>query len=225
MEDRSTLSRRSLLAGAAAAGSAAALTKVPGAWATSPGDAGKTEKLPAVTFFKEAGLNFQMLFALGGAGYGASEVGEVLATFDRIHGKGDTLRSVCEEFQRLGRQLRARGDKERDAGHKVSARLCYLRAAMYLDQALFYALASKTPTRHHEGAVYKEMEGAWAQAAALFEPRFEPVRIPYYAGKMPGWFLSPGPGKRPTVILNTGSDAQNIDMYVYGGAANAAGTR
>jgi alpha-beta hydrolase superfamily lysophospholipase len=30
---------------------------------------------------------------------------------------------------------------------------------------------------------------------------------------------APGKGKRPTVIINTGSDAQNIDMYVYGGAA------
>ena len=219
MEDRSTLSRRGLLGGAAAAGSAAALARVPGAWAASPGDASKTKKLPAATFFKESGLNFQMLFALGGAGYGAAEVGEVLATFDRIHGKGDTLRSVFDEFQRLGRQIRARGDAEHAAGRKVSARLCYLRAAMYLDQALFYALASKSPTRHQEGVLYKEMEGAWASAAALFEPRFEPVQIPYYAGKMPGWFLSPGPGKRPTVILNTGSDAQNIDMYVYGGAA------
>jgi pimeloyl-ACP methyl ester carboxylesterase len=63
------------------------------------------------------------------------------------------------------------------------------------------------------------MEGAWAQAGALFSPRFEPVRIPYYAGELPGWFLSAGEGRRPTVIINTGSDAQNIDMYVYGGAA------
>jgi pimeloyl-ACP methyl ester carboxylesterase len=219
MEDRSSLSRRGLLAGAAAAGTAAALARVPDALATSPGDASKTEKRPAATFFKEPGLNFQMLFALGGAGYGASEVGEVLSAFDRIHGKGDTLRSVFDEFRRLGRQVRARGDAERAAGRKVSARLCYLRAAMYLDQALFYALASKAPTRHTEGVLYREMEGAWAQAAALFEPRFEPVQIPYFAGKMPGWFLSPGPGRRPTVILNTGSDAQNVDMYVYGGAA------
>jgi pimeloyl-ACP methyl ester carboxylesterase len=67
------------------------------------------------------------------------------------------------------------------------------------------------------------MEGAWSSAAALFKPRFEPVSIKWSGGKMPGWFLSPGgprhKNRRPTVILNTGSDAQNIDMYVYGGAA------
>jgi dienelactone hydrolase len=220
MDDRSTISRRGLLAGAVAAGAAGALAGVPGvATATEPGDAKKTAKRPAATFFHEPALNFEMLFALGAAGYGAAEVGEVLSTFDRIHGKGDSLRAVFEEFHRLGRQLRQRADRERAAGRRDSARLCYLRAAMYFDQALFYTLASKQPTRHHEGAVYREMEGAWASAGALFRPRFEPVRIPWAGGKLPGWFLSAGKGRRPTVILNNGSDAQNIDMYVFGGAA------
>ena len=215
-----TLKRRDLLAGALASGAAAALAGPAAAMATAPGDASKTPLLPAATFFKEPALNFQMLFALGAAGYGASEVGEVLSTFDRIHAKGDTYRATFEEFQRLGRRLRQSADRDREAGRLQSARSSYLRAAMYLDQALFFALASKNPTREHEGALYREMEGAWASAGALFKPRFEAVEIPYFAGKLPGWFLSPGgEKKRPTVIVNTGSDAQNIDMYVYGGAA------
>jgi pimeloyl-ACP methyl ester carboxylesterase len=207
-----TLSRRNLIGGALAAG---VLASVPG---TS--FAAKPEKRPATVFFKEEALNFQMLFALGGAGYGASEVGEVLATFDRIHAKGDTYRSTYEEFLRLGRATRNRADKEHAAGRSISARSSYLRAAMYLDQALFFVLASGTPTRQREGVVYSEMEAAFAKAAGLFQPRFEPVRIPWDGGTIPGWFLSPGgKGARPTVILNNGSDAQNIDMYVYGGAA------
>jgi dienelactone hydrolase len=217
-----SLSRRGLIGGALAAGAAGALVGVPGASALAATSAKATrpEKRPATVFFKEEALNFQMLFALGGAGYGASEVGEVLATFDRIHAKQDTYRATYEEFLRLGRQTRVRADKEHAAGRKVSARSSYLRAAMYLDQALFFTLASKTPTRHQEGVLYSEMEAAFAKAAGLFEPRFEPVRIPWEGGTIPGWFLSPdGKGARPTVILNNGSDAQNIDMFVYGGAA------
>jgi pimeloyl-ACP methyl ester carboxylesterase len=221
-----SLSRRGLIGGALAAGAASALVGVPGASAAVQGSAAgagakaKPEKRPATVFFKNEALNFQMLFAIGGAGYGASEVGEVLATFDRIHAKGDTFRATYEEFLRLGRQTRVRADKERAGGRLVSARSSCLRAAMYLDQALFYTLASKTPTRRQEGVVYSEMEAAFARAAALFEPRFEAVRIPWDGGTIPGWFLSPGgKGARPTVILNNGSDAQNIDMYVYGGAA------
>ncbi|HEX3238569.1 MAG TPA: alpha/beta fold hydrolase [Solirubrobacterales bacterium] len=221
LPDSRTLKRRDLLAGALAGGAAVALASSPArALGTSPGDASKTPLLPAATFFKEPALNFQMLFALGAAGYGASEVGEVLTTFDRIHAKGDTYKATFEEFQRLGRRLRKSADRDRDAGRLESARSQYLRAAMCLDQALYFTLASDDPTRKHEGGLYREMNGAWAQAGALFKPRFEPVEIPYFAGKLPGWFLSPGgKQKRPTVIINTGSDAQNIDMYVYGGAA------
>jgi dienelactone hydrolase len=59
-----------------------------------------------------------------------------------------------------------------------------------------------------------------AAAAALFRPRFQPVRIPYGRTHLPGWLLSPGgSARRPTVILNNGSDAENIDLYVLGGAA------
>jgi hypothetical protein len=214
------LDRRQLVGGALAAGAGIALAGAPRAFATEPGDATKTVKRPAETFFHESALNFEMLFVLGAVGYGAAETGEVLTTFDRIHGGGDKLSVVFDEFRKLGRQLRARGDRERKAGNRVSARASYLRAAMYLDQALFYTLASKQPTRHHEGQAWREMEGAWASAGALFEPAFEPVRIPYKGGHLPGWFLGAGgKGKRPTIILNNGSDAQTIDMFVYGGAA------
>jgi pimeloyl-ACP methyl ester carboxylesterase len=218
-ENPPSLSRRNLIGGALAAGAAGALVGVP-ATAAAPAKKAKPEKRAATVFFKDPELNFQMLFALGGAGVGVSEVGEVLATFDRIHAKGDTYRATYDEFLRLGRRLHVQADKELSAGRTVSARSSYLRATMYLDQALFFTLASSTPTRHHEGIVYSQMEAAWAGAAALFRPRFEPVRIPWEGGTMPGWFLSPGrPTRRPTVIINNGSDGQNVDLFVYGGAA------
>ncbi|HEX3361962.1 MAG TPA: hypothetical protein VHS74_13300, partial [Solirubrobacterales bacterium] len=85
------LSRRGLLAGAAAAGAAASLARVPFARATEPGDATKTRTFPSSTFFNEPALNFEMLFAVAGAAYGASEIGETLAAFDRIKGKKERL--------------------------------------------------------------------------------------------------------------------------------------
>jgi Alpha/beta hydrolase family len=214
------LSRRGLLAGAAAAGAAGALARVPFAGATEPGDASKTHTFPASTYFKEPALNFQMLAVLGGAAYGAGEIGEVLAAFDRIRGKGEKLAAVYDEFSKLGRETRARGDEERKAGRIASARSNYLRSAMYLDQALFYVLATKQATRAHEGQVYSAMEASWARAMALLDTPATPVKIPFEGYHLPGWLLgSGGKGKRPTVIINNGSDAQNIDVYVFGGAA------
>jgi dienelactone hydrolase len=214
------LSRRGLLAAAAAAGAAASLARVPFAGATEPGDATKTRTFPASTFFKEPALNFEMLFAVAGAAYGASEVGETLAAFDRIKGKKERYSAVYDEFLRLGRQARHRGDEDRKSGRLASARSNYLRSAMYLDQSLFYVLATKEPTRGHEGRTYSEMEASWARAMALLEPAGQAVRIPFDGYHLPGWLLTPGgKGKRPTIILNNGSDAQNIDLWVAGGAA------
>lgn len=216
---RPGVSRRGLLAGALAGGAVAAVPSLATAGAAQAQTAAPLGS--ALTFFEDSTLNFQMLFVLGAVGYGAAETGEALATFDRIHARGNGYRVVFEEFQAEGRRLRKLADGHRRAGMKVSARSCYLRAAMYFDQALYFTLASAQPTRKHEGQLYREMESAWAHAAALFRPRFEPVRIPYGRTHLPGWLLTP-PGarvRRPTVILNNGSDAQNIDMFVYGGAA------
>lgn len=225
MSSDATISRRRLLAGALAAGSAGALARVPGARAAgAPPGASVPQPTSApqsaITFFEDPAINFELLFTLGAVGYGAAETGEVLATFDRIHARGDSYRAVFDEFLALGRSLRTRGDEQRAAGRVASARSSYLRATSYLDQALFFTLASAQPTRRHEAAVYREMEAAWAAAAELFRPRFERVRIPYGRTQLPGWLLrAGGRTRRPTVILNNGSDAQNIDMYVLGGAA------
>jgi len=214
------LSRRGLLAGAAAAGAAASLSRVPFAGATEPGDPSKTRTFPSSTFFKEPGLNFEMLFVVAAAAYGAAETGETLAAFDRIKGKKERLSAVYDEFLRLGRQTRRRGDEDVKSGRLASARSNYLRSAMYLDQSLFYVLATKEPTRKHEGRTYSEMEASWARAMALLEPAAQQVKIPFDGYHLPGWLMTPGgKGKRPTVIINNGSDAQNIDVYVAGGAA------
>ena len=226
-----TVSRRGLLGGLLAGGAAAAALPLAtaGAAAAAPTQvpAGQTPRAarasPTFEFFRDPTINFQLLFALGGAGYGAAEVGEVLATFDRVNRRGDTYRAVFEEFLGAGRRLRERGDRARERGLRESARGAYLRSAMYYDQALYFTLASDRPTRRHEGEVYREMERSWALAAQLSRPRFEQVRIPYGRTTLPGWLLTAdgaGPrSRRPTIILNNGSDAQNIDMWVYGGAA------
>ena len=69
--------------------------------------------------------------------------------------------------------------------------------------------------------MYAAMQRCWNAATQLFGPPFERVRIPYGRTWMPGYLLRPDtrPVRRPTLILNNGSDAQNIDLYAFGGAA------
>lgn len=229
-----TVSRRALIAGATAGGLAALLPAGAAAAgsgssagssppANAPGaNPGTGPKGSSINFFSDSGLNFQTLFAIAAAAYGASELGEVLTAVDQIHARGSSYRAFYEVFLALGRRVRARGDAAARAGHRVTARDCYLRAAMYLDQAEFFVLASSTPTRAQEARVYREMEGSFAAAAARFRPAFQRVEIPYQRGRpLPGWLLTPPgpPIRRPTIILTNGSDGQNVDLFIYGGAA------
>lgn len=208
------VSRRQVLAAALTGGIAATLAGPTAAQAaTSPPRPANAEQ-----YFADPDLNFQALFALGASSYNAAETGEVLAAFNRVHARGDTYRAFYEEFLALGQRLHQRADDALRHGRKVTARDSYLRAATYLDQALFFVLASATPTRAQEGRVYQEMEACFARAAALSEPAFTRVAIPYERRTLPGWLMTPpGAGtRRPTLILNNGSDAQNIDLYVSG---------
>ncbi|HEX3946467.1 MAG TPA: alpha/beta fold hydrolase, partial [Acidimicrobiales bacterium] len=95
----------------------------------------------------------------------------------------------------------------------------YLRAAQYFDQALYFVLGTKTPSA--EPTVFAAMQRQWNLAAQLMDPPFERVAIPYGKTTLPAYLLKPSSSNipRPTVIVNNGSDAQNLDTYAWGGAA------
>jgi hypothetical protein len=212
-----TLSRRSLLGRGAAIGGMLGLLPLLGS-TNATAAAHKTAR-PAQTFFANDGLNFETLFAIGGAGYGAGEFGEIATVVNRINARGATYDAVYDEWTAMGQRLGRYAEAARAKGHVVTARSAFLRAAQYWNQALFFVLGTRRPGR--EEATYRQMNDYWSSAAALFTPAFEPVAIPYEGTTMPGWFLKPDSSStpRPTVILNNGSDGQNVDLYAFGGAA------
>jgi dienelactone hydrolase len=213
-----TMRRRDILKGSVMAGAAVAGASASAVAQTAATSADPTR--PSVTtLLADPAFNFSALIVLGAAGYGASEVGEVLSAVDRINARGLGYDSYFDEFFALGESLRGRAEAALAANHKVSARAAFLRAAAYYNQGLFFVLGTKDPSR--ETAVYQVMQACWDKAAALFSPVFERVDIPYEGTTLPGYLLKP-PGvaaRRPTVILNNGSDGQNIDLYSYGGLA------
>jgi hypothetical protein len=209
VRDRNQLTRRSAMAGAAALAPMAAL----GASAPRTRDAGRD----AFRFFEADDLNFEALFAIGEAAYGAGEAGEVLATINATNAAGAAYQSFCDAFVVLGGRVAGFAAAALAAGDSVSARSAYLRAAQYYNQALFFVLGTRTPDK--EADLYRLMQRQWAMACQLFSPPIEPVKIPYEGGSMPGYFLRGGDGKRPTLIVMNGSDAQNVDTFAFGGAA------
>lgn len=231
------VSRRALLrAGALGGGTVAALAAggpaaraalaAPAAAASGPGLAGAAAEAaataathPAFSLFSQEDLNFETLFTLGSAGYGTSEVGEIVTAVNAINKAGATYQNYFDTFAATARRVGELADRELTAGHKASALSAYLRAASYWDACLFFVLG--TSHRAREAGVYGAMQRNWSRAAQLSDPPFQRVQIPYGNTYIPGYFLRPDTNgiARPTVILNNGSDGQNIDLYAFGGAA------
>jgi Esterase FrsA-like len=215
--------RRSVLRTAVFGGGAAVALGAAGT-VVGVGGTGGTGKATAATqppfqLFAQSDLNFETLFTLGSAGYGCSEVGEVVTTVNRINAAGASYQAYYDNFAAMARNVEAIADRELAAGHLASARSAYLRAASYYDACLFFVLGTTSHAR--EVDVYAVMQRCWDRATQLFDPPFERVRIPYGRTWMPGYLLRPDTRRirRPTVILNNGSDAQNVDLYAFGGAA------
>ena len=223
-EDRgSRHSRRSVLRAGVLGGGAAALLAA-GSMGTAGGTALAAEASTAAprllqSFFTLSDLDFDTLFAFGTIGYGSAEFGELVTAVNQINAAGASYQTYYGTFWALAQRTGALADHELAAGHMASARSAYLRAASYYDLCLYFILG--TSARRQEAAAYAAMQRCWQQASQLFDPPFEPVRIPYGSSWLPGYLLRPDtrPVRRPTIILNNGEDAQNDRMYAYGGAA------
>lgn len=176
----------------------------------------------ATRFFADTDMNFQTLFALGAAGYGASEFGEVATAVDQANAAGATYDAIFDAFGAMGERVAGFADTSLRAGDRSEARGALLRAATYLSLPLYFVLGTSDPGR--QAAAYRAMNARWAAAARLLEPPAMRVRIPYEGSSLPGWFLRP-PGpvrRRPTLILTNGNDAQDVALYVYGAATALA---
>jgi dienelactone hydrolase len=218
-------SRRSLLrAGMLGAGAATLLavsgTRAADATTTQAVDAAASSGQPLQTLFPAlTDLDFETLFAFGSTGYGCAEFGELVTAVNQVNATGASFQAYYDTFLALAQDTGTQADKQLAAGHLASARSAYLRAATYYDMCLYFILG--TTARAQEAGAYAAMERCWRQASTLFDPPFEPVRIPYQGTWMPGWLLRPDnrPARRPTVILNNGEDSQSVALYAFGGAA------
>jgi hypothetical protein len=222
-DERLPRSRRSLLRAGVLGGGAAAVLAAGGA-GVAGGTAGAAAAATAApqqlqNLFTLADLDFDTLFAFGGAGYGSAEFGELVTAVNATNAAGASYQTYYDTFLALAQGTGELAGQELAAGHTASARSAYLRAASYYDLCLYFILG--TSARAGEAGAYAAMQGCWQQASQLFDPPFEPVRIPYGGSWLPGYLLRPAgqPVRRPTVILNNGEDAQNIRMWAFGAAA------
>jgi hypothetical protein len=172
-------------------------------------------------FYDDDGMNFAVLLSLGFAYSNITDVGETLATIERIP-DGD-IEAWVTEWTATADRLVKQADECLANGHRVSARTKLLRASTYYDHASAQSPGSKDPSRFT--SLWEQHRQCWDRAVEIFECPVEKVQIPYEDTTLEGYFFTPAHATdepRPTVILNNGSDGPVISMWSMGGRAAVA---
>ncbi|GAA4793870.1 alpha/beta hydrolase [Actinomycetospora chlora] len=180
-----------------------------------------TSSTPRVDFVGDTGpvlrtgdtsFDAQLDRSLTAAMRGAADLGEVGATAGRIT-PGD-LGSWRHEWRTTADAVRAEGDESLAAGHRVSARRCFLRACEYYRQAFFFARDDLT--RQDLQDDYAAHVDAFRAAAALMDHHVETMEIERDGVVAAGYLLRPaGPDAlRPTVIAPAGYDSTAEGGYL-----------
>ncbi len=167
--------------------------------------------------FKDESFAFEFVRNLGFTYYGGADIGEMMATAERIT-EGD-FESWFTEWDRLARRVLARADDSRGAGHLESARGAYLRASTYFRTAEFYLHGNPTDPRILSAS--RASQRAYAEAARLTGSTWEPVEIPYEGTTLPGYFykVDNSAQPRPTLIFHGGYDSSVEELFYFGAAA------
>jgi hypothetical protein len=162
----------------------------------------------------------QMLRTMGHALYGGADLGECLATAERIDRVDGGL--WYDEWSRTSDRVYAAAQASDEAGQATSARGGYFRASNYFRTAGLFLLEAPVSPRLVESH-RREVE-SFRRGAALLDLPPEIVEICYADGTLPGYFFRAAADghRRPTVILTTGYDGTAEELYFFNVAAALA---
>ena len=154
---------------------------------------------------------------IGASSYGGSEFGEVMATVSRIV-SGD-IDSWHREFNATAERLAKAAETQLAAGHRVSARDSFLRAATYFRTSEFFLHGNQTDPRID--AAYEKSVNAYKASAALYQTPILPVEIPYEGTTLPGHFhrVDDSDRRRPLLIIHSGFDGSAEELHMDGARA------
>jgi len=162
-------------------------------------------------YFKANDMDFVFQWLMGSAVHGGAGIGESFHAVSQMK-DGDPA-SWGREWNALAGRVRERAEGMLRAGHTVSARETYLRAAVYYRAIL----ASMLPTDPRFRPLTAAMRDCFRTGGALLEPPVERFDVPFEGATLPGYFQKAGPGNepRPTLLMFGGAETFAEDMYYF----------
>jgi len=208
------MNRRAFLASAiAAAATDAVMTGI--AKAAGPSD--PADSAGMLLFQSDPQFWYEIVRLFGGAEYGASLFGEVIAIAQAI--KAGDYDSWYDGHNAVAERIAAEAEQQRDKRHHVSARDSFLRACNYYRSSEFFLHANPDDPRVKRA--YERSVACYKEAAALYSPAIEVIEIAYEGTTLPGYFHAPDTSgqRRPTILLHTGFDGSAEEMHWSGARA------
>jgi pimeloyl-ACP methyl ester carboxylesterase len=167
-------------------------------------------------YFDDEAFDGQLQRSVGKADSGMANVGECLAIAERIS-PGDRD-SWYRAWSAGAARLVRRGTDALAAGHRVSARNAFLRAAEYYRQAFFF---------HREDLDGPELRAAYAASVRAFRSALPllDARAQILAGPASGYLFTPqrAEGPCPTILHIGGYDGTAEELWASAGPALARG--
>jgi pimeloyl-ACP methyl ester carboxylesterase len=145
--------------------------------------------------------------------YGGADFGECMSTMARVGDESDAS-TWLREWTTTAERVAETGRISEDAGHTVSAREAYLRAAVYY-RTSYQPLFGSPVDRRLAEAFEREM-AALASMVRTYGPELELVEIPFEGGTLPGLLARSGQAgqARGIVVHTNGYDSDLTEMFV-----------
>ncbi len=158
-------------------------------------------------------FQFNFVRALMVAPTGGAEVSECLKAAALI--KDNDEEGWVREWVDIAEKAALEAEQAMRSGQAIKARQAYMRASNYYRAAMF----SLPPTDVRLDKYLTLSRDNFHNAAKLFSPPIEAIDIPFEGAHLPGYFLSAGSSKMPTLLVINGGDSTNEEMVHWVGFA------
>ncbi len=142
--------------------------------------------------------------------YGGADFGECLTAMARVGDDGDAT-AWHREWTATADRLAEAAAVSEAAGHDVSAREAYLRAAVYYRTSYLPLYGTPVDQRLREAF---DRQSAALEAAVRLTPGIDLVEIPFEDMTLPGLYARVSGQARGTIVHTNGYDSDLTEMFV-----------
>lgn len=167
--------------------------------------------------FRDQSFSYETLRTAAYIPYGGADIGEVLATANRI--EEGNIDSWWQHWNASAERIRSAAEYSASNAHFESARDAYLRASNYFRTAEFFL--RRETDRERARTTWENSVNAFDAAAELAGPTWKRVEIPFEGITLGGrlYTVDDSNVPRPTLLFCGGFDSTLEELYFSGAAA------